>query len=118
MLITGLFLKMMVAKESREIGIFLSLGFNRNQIRAQYMIRVVTVLSIGILLGILLSATLGQQLISVISGSFGATSIKFIVNHFMTYIVLPSLLAIMVITTCWLSLKSSKVSSIRQRLME
>jgi len=118
MLITGLFLKMMLAKESREIGILLSIGFNQKNIRVQYMVRMLIVLITGIVFGILLSASLGQNLISMISSSFGASSIRFVVNPYVAYVLLPTLLALVVITTSWLSMNENKMSSISKRLME
>jgi putative ABC transport system permease protein len=117
-LITALFLKMMLTKESKDIAVMRSIGFNRRNVLRQYMTRILSVLLIGILSGIVLASTFGQSLFGIVSRSFGASSITFIVRPLLAYALLPSILVIAVFITGLVSVNRHRTASISRMLVE
>ncbi|ABX41818.1 ABC transporter permease [Lachnoclostridium phytofermentans] len=111
-LITAMFIKMLTAKDSAPISIMRGLGFSLRHIRTQYITRVLFVLFIGILIGTLAAGTLGQRIVSVIIP--GVTSLKFVINPLVAYILCPLLLAAAVTATIWISgISMKKMSDLR-----
>lgn len=98
-LITALFLKMLIAKDRRQIAILKSLGFGGGDIQRQYITRSVFVLLLGILLGAAAASTLGQGLIGMGGSMLGASNIQLIANLPIAYGVCPLLLATAVLFT-------------------
>lgn len=92
-LVTLLFMKMLVAKDSYPIAIMKSLGFTHSDIRLQYVSRSVFVLVVGFVLGTLLANTLGESIAGMIFTSFGAASFKFEINGPVAYFVCPLMMA-------------------------
>jgi len=74
-LITSLFLKMIISKDSSQIAIMKSIGFSLQYIRTQYLSNTLLLLAIGLLLGTFFSNTLGQRLVSLIWSQMGASHI-------------------------------------------
>ncbi len=103
MLMTALFFKMLLTKDAANMAIMRMLGFSIAQIRRQYMTRALVMVAIGILLGTLAAATLGQQFISLLGSFSGASEIQFIVNPVIAYILCPLLLTAAVLGTTWVS---------------
>jgi putative ABC transport system permease protein len=108
MLITSLFLKMLIAKDSSQIVIMKSLGLSLKDIRLQYITRALVVLNTGIILGTVFSNTIGQSMISAIISMIGAPKIEFIINPYHAYILCPIGLIIIVTITTLLSIVSIK----------
>lgn len=92
-LITLLFMRMLVAKDRYAIAVMKAFGFTNADIQAQYVTRSVFVLIIGILLGTLLANTVGETLASAVTGSFGASAFKFVINPAFAYLLSPLLMA-------------------------
>jgi len=112
MLITSLFLKMLIAKDSSQIAIMRGIGFSLKDIRIQYITRALLVLSVGIILGTVISNTVGQSLVGFIWSFMGASKIRFIINPVQTYILYPLALMIIVSLATILSTSSIKKSTI------
>lgn len=91
-LITLLFMRMLVAKDRYAIAIMKAFGFTNADIQVQYLARSLCVLSLGIVLGTLLANTLGEALVGVVIGSFGAASFAFVINPWLAYLLNPLLL--------------------------
>lgn len=117
-LISTLFLKMMLTKEAREIAILKSMGFSQRNLINQYMTRIMTTLIFGIIIGILLASTVGQGFINYISESFGASSITFIVNPLVSYVLAPGILVIAVSVTSFISLIRFRTTSVSRMIVE
>ena len=96
-LITLLFMRMLISKDRYTIAVLKSLGFTAADIKAQYLVRSVFVLVIGVLLGTVLANTLGQSLAGAVIGSFGASSFAFVVNPLEAYLIAPTLMALSVL---------------------
>lgn len=92
-LVTLLFMKMMVVKDRYSISVLKSLGFTSSDIRRQYVTRSVIVLVLGVLIGIVLSNTLGEVVGGALISSFGASSFHFEVNPWFAYALAPIVIA-------------------------
>jgi putative ABC transport system permease protein len=114
-LITAMFLKMLIAKDTSQITIMKSLGFSYKNIRVQYITRSLFVLFIGIVLGAIIASTLGQSLVSELGSFMGASHITFIVNPLFAYILCPlSLLIVVTMTTLISSTAIKKTNTIKE----
>jgi putative ABC transport system permease protein len=98
-LITSLFLKMLLAKDSTQITILRSIGFTVADIRRQYLARTLLVAGLGSLLGILAAGTIGQSLVRVLGSFLGASRIQLEVNPLLAYLILPAGLMLVVAVT-------------------
>lgn len=92
-LVTLLFMKMLVTKDRYSIAMMKALGFTNSDIMVQYVTRSVFVLLVGIVLGTLLSNTIGEVLTGAVISSFGASSFKFAVNPLSAYLLYPLMMA-------------------------
>jgi len=95
-LVTLLFMRMLVAKDSHAIAILKSLGFTNNDLRWQYGTRSVFVLVIGFVLGTLLANTLGQGMAGGLFASMGAASFRFETHGLSAYVIAPLAMALSV----------------------
>ncbi len=110
MLITILFLKLRLAKDSSEISILKAIGFSEGDIKKQYMIKVGGVSILGIILGILLTNLIGESLVNAalsISG-IGIKNINLITNSLIEYIVFPIVLIILIFIVISLVMRKTK----------
>lgn len=96
-LITAMFFKMLIAKDTSQTAIMLSLGFSTKDVRIQYITRALLILIIGTVLGIIMANTLGQK-ISVLLLS-GISNLQFVINPLIVYLLYPSVLILTVFTT-------------------
>lgn len=109
-LIVSLFIKMLVAKDTYEIAIMKSIGFGSRQIQLQYIVKTLLVLGIGIVLGTILSNTMGQSLVGILMSFTGASQIQFVINQLVSYILYPlSLVIIVAITTSICTTSTRKI---------
>lgn len=109
-LITILFLKLRLAKDSSEISILKAIGFSEGDIKKQYMIKVGGVSILGIILGILLTNLIGESLVNAalsISG-IGIKNINLIANSLIEYIVFPIVLIILILIVISLVMGKTK----------
>ena len=105
--ITAMFFKMLIVKDTPQIVIMRSLGFTAWNIRTQYISRAICVLLIGIVIGTAAAGTLGEALAGALLS--GTSSIQFIVNPIVTYILCPlSLTLVVTITIIFSSLTINK----------
>lgn len=98
-LITSLFLKMLLAKDSTQITILRSIGFTVADIRRQYLSRTLLIAGLGSLLGILTAGTIGQSLVHVLGSFLGASRIQLEVDPVLAYLILPAGLMLAVAVT-------------------
>ncbi|WP_018295712.1 ABC transporter permease [Corynebacterium lubricantis] len=118
LLITLLFVQMIVVKDRREIAILKSTGFTTADITAQYLTRTLVVTVVAILLGIILASTLGAWLAGLFLAQIGATSVRFIANPWLVYLLYPALLAITVTLATPLGMRSAKQITIANNIRE
>jgi putative ABC transport system permease protein len=94
MLITAMFFKMLIAKDAKAIAVMRGLGISIKDIRRQYITRAIIALLVGMILGSVAAVTLGQGLAGVILA--GISSMKFVINPWMSFIICPLALAAVV----------------------
>lgn len=96
-LITTLFATMVIARDTSQIAIQRGLGVPDRRIRGQYLTRFIAVLLAGVAVGTVLVATLGEYGVAAIFGStLGAPALRFDVNPWLAYGLLPLALAVTV----------------------
>lgn len=92
LLVTLLFMKLLTAKDRYSIGVMRSIGFTSMDITKQYAWRAVLVVIAGIILGTVLSGTLGERLAGAAISSFGAASFRFSINPLAAFVLSPLIL--------------------------
>ncbi|QQO07983.1 ABC transporter permease [Breznakiella homolactica] len=117
-LITSLFLKMIIAKESSRIGILKSLGFSETAVKFEYAVKAVAVLILGIVLGTVFSNTAGQGLVAAAWSLMGAPGIRLVINPVQAYILCPLALLAAVSATAAISLRRIRTVTIRGSVSE
>lgn len=96
-LITAMFFKMLIAKDTPQIAIMFSLGFSTKDIRIQYITRALLILIIGTVLGVIMANTLGQKISGLLLS--GISNLQFVINPLIVYVLYPSVLILTVLTT-------------------
>ncbi len=102
-LITAMFFTMLLAKDAGQSAIMKSLGFTNRDLNTQYLLRALAVLLAGIVSGTLAAGVLGQKLAGLLLATMGASHISFVVNPFISYLLIPALLVCGVGITCVIS---------------
>ncbi len=106
-LVTALFMKMLIAKDSYPIAVMKGLGFTDRDVTKQYITRAFIVLIIGILLGAILSNTLGEVLAGSLLAMLGAGRLNFIIDPVKAYLLCPLILTGSVLIATLLSTSSA-----------
>ncbi|MFL8798978.1 MULTISPECIES: FtsX-like permease family protein [unclassified Clostridioides] len=96
-LITAMFFKMLIAKDTPQTAIMFSLGFSTKDIRIQYITRALLILIIGTVLGVIIANTLGQKISGLLLS--GISNLQFVINPLIVYVLYPSVLILTVLTT-------------------
>ncbi|MDF2532156.1 MAG: hypothetical protein K0Q65_1737 [Clostridia bacterium] len=110
MLINVLFLKLRLAKDLSEIAVLKAIGFSEHDIKQQYMIKIGSVSTAGILAGIILTVVLGEKIINAalsIAG-LGVKKVGLIVNPIIQYILCPSVLLALMLLVTWTVMRTIK----------
>jgi putative ABC transport system permease protein len=105
-LITALFFKMLMSKEASQIAIMRGLGLSCRNIRTQYITRAILVLLVGIAAGSMTSVMLGGELAAMLIS--GISRMRLVINPFMSFMVCPLSLAVVVGVTVFLGSGSIK----------
>ena len=117
-LITSLFLRMLISKDSKRIAVMKSLGFSLRSLRVQYLTTALLLLVIGIGAGSLFSNTVGQRLVGFVWGFMGASQIRFVIDPLQAYVLMPLLLMLTVAVTTVVSIRGIKEQSIAATIAE
>jgi putative ABC transport system permease protein len=117
-LITSMFMRMLIAKDYAQIAILKSIGVSLKDIRVQYVTRALLLLNIGIVLGTIVSNTIGQYLVSALWSRMGASEISFVIDPVQAYILCPLGLMMVVSITTLMSIVSVKQPSIAEMAFE
>ena len=107
-LITSLFSRTLIAKDTPRIAIMRSLGISLGDIKTQYITRALVVLTAGVLVGTVIANTAGHWLLSAALSIVGAANIEFTVNPLLAYILIPVVLITIVAITTLVSIKAIK----------
>ncbi len=93
-LIISLFLKLLLAKNKYSIAVTKSVGYTNKDLKSQYFARIFIVMISGLVIGTLLSGTIGERVVSSALASFGADGFKFETDFVNTLLVIPIILFI------------------------
>lgn len=102
-LITVLFLKLLIVKNKYNIAVTKALGFTNLDLKKQFGIRIIVVMIFGVIIGTILTQTLGESIVAGVLSSFGAEGFKFQTNITKTFIIFPVLLFIVSLTAVYFS---------------
>lgn len=91
-LITLLFMKMLITKDRYSIAVLKASGFTNQAVRRQYLTRAAVVLVFGLVIGIILSNTLGEIVGVAVISSFGASFFHFQIAPLFAYVLSPLLI--------------------------
>ncbi|TVR86954.1 MAG: ABC transporter permease [Spirochaetaceae bacterium] len=117
-LITALFLKMLIIKDTGRIAIMKSLGFSLSDIRLQYQSTALVLLATGVVAGTVLSNTVGERAVGLLWSFMGAAQIRFVVQPLHAYLLLPLMLASAVALTTLHSVSRIRNTSIATTIVE
>lgn len=119
-LITALFLKLQMAKEASKCATLKAIGFSNKEIRSQYMMEVGVCAAIGIILGIIVSNTLGEMGTGAILSltGMGIAEFNFVINLPFTYGIAPIVLVGIALLTTWYSQNTVKNANIIEMIKE
>lgn len=94
MLITVLFLKLRLAKDSSEIAVLKAIGFSVQDIYEQYMIKIGFTSLLGITAGIIATDLLGERIVNagLMMSGLGVKEVSLVENPVIEYIIVPVLL--------------------------
>ncbi|MFK4997746.1 FtsX-like permease family protein [Bacillus sp. N9] len=105
-------MRMLIAKDDQQLAIMKSIGFSYNELRMQMIVKALLVLGIGVLLGTILSNTLGQSLVSALLSFIGASNIKFVIDPVKALLICPLMLVSGVVLATFITIAPIKKSSI------
>ncbi|MBA2657662.1 MAG: FtsX-like permease family protein [Tatlockia sp.] len=111
MLIASMFLVMLIYKQYRTIAIMKALGFSEQDLRIQFLIKILFVLCLGILFSLITVNTVGQWLVSIVWSFMGASDLRFIVDKLTIYLILP--LIFMTIVSLATLISTAKIKNIK-----
>lgn len=107
-LITSLFLRMLIAKDTTHIAIMKTIGFSKGDIRVQYITRILCVLVVGVVFGTVIANIAGPLIIGGLLSIMGAANISFVIDPLQAYILSPFVMAAVVISVASVNIVSIK----------
>ncbi|HOO32643.1 MAG TPA: ABC transporter permease [Thermotogota bacterium] len=118
LLITAFFMKMLMAKDGPQIAVMRSIGFSPTDIRIQNFARNSLVLLISIFLGTILSNTLGERMVNLMTAGLGASDIHFKIDYIRSFVFMPVIFFSVVLLTTYISSLQLKKKTIKELIME
>lgn len=106
--ITSLFVRLLIAKEVKEIAVMKGLGFTPHQIRLWQGTRILILLLGSILFGVAAANILGERLVSVLFGMFGLSELTFRIIPLQVYVIYPFLILLVVFLAVYTSCRPIK----------
>lgn len=119
-LITLLYMKLQLAKEHVQAATLKAIGFTSREIRLQHIVQMGITAVIGIVLGLIVSATVGESLVGFIlkMTGMGMDRFRFIWNITFTAITCPVILLACSVFTTWLIQRQARRISIIDLMRE
>lgn len=112
-MISFTFVNMLVIKDRHSLSILKSLGFTSADLKKLYMIGLVLLVILSIVLGMILTNTLGKSLAGIFIENMGIANFRFFIDEVFVFLVTPlSMVASVLIGThlASQSIKKMKVS--------
>ena len=117
-LITGLFMPLLLARDSAAIGLQFALGFRRSDITGQYLARAVLLLVPAIAVGSLLANFLGGSIAGVLLGPLGLSQVRLAVDPLLAWLLAPAALLAAVLLASAVSVRPRPAMFLNQALKE
>ena len=117
-LVTVMFLKLVMAREHRDIAVKKAIGLTNRDIRIQLGIRLLVVQGLGILVGTVLANTLGEGIFSLMLSSMGATRMTLLIQPLKAYLICPAIQLLVVTITAIGGTRAVKHYHIKEQIME
>jgi putative ABC transport system permease protein len=120
-LMTGLFTRMLIARDAGQLAIQRAIGADDGGLRQQYLTRILLVLILGVLVGTVAANTLGERLFNLMFeamfGGFeslgqGTSRIDFTVSGSLAYLALPAALLVSVTAATFVTTRSIATADI------
>jgi putative ABC transport system permease protein len=107
MLITALYLKLRLAKDSSEIAVLKAIGFSERDIKKQYLIKTGWISIIGILAGIVLTEILDDRIVNAALGisGLGIKKVALIPDPLIGYVLCPFILTALILAVTGFALR-------------
>jgi len=104
LLITVLFLKLNTAREYAQIANMKAMGFPSWDIRLQYIAKTGIMTAIGVLVGMLVSNILGENMVGALlsMAGFGLSRIEFVIRTPEIWVLYPLLVMMTALTAAWM----------------
>lgn len=104
-LIVVLFMKLRLAKDVAQIAAMKAIGFTNSDVRRQYLYKIGMVSMAGIVLGTFISNILGESIVSIVLSmmGLGISRITFIINPWITLVIIPMVLLTVAVGMTWIS---------------
>ena len=117
-LVTVMFLKLVMAREHRDIAMKKAIGFTNRDIRIQLGIRLLVIQGVGILIGTVLANTLGEGIFSLMLSSMGATRMTLLIQPLKAYLICPAIQLLVVTITVIGGARVVKHYHIKEQIVE
>ena len=103
-----LFMQLRLIKDASEIAGIKAIGFNDQDVKKQYLYKIGIVSILGIYTGIVFSNFFGEKLISGVFSvmGLGISKLKFIINPWIAFLIVPLVLIILGLSMTWFSLRN------------
>ena len=95
-LITSLFMKLLLAKDKKEIAALKAIGFTNQRINQQFLSRSLTVLVLGLTIGTLLSMTVGKAMSGLVTSALGGVNVQ-LTGSLLIYLGCPLLMLVVTV---------------------
>lgn len=104
-LIVVLYMKLRLAKDASQITAQKAIGFTDNDVRKQYLYKIVIVSAAGIFAGTIISNIIGESIVSAFFSmmGLGISQISFIINPLLSFVLIPLVLLVSSLGMTWLS---------------
>ena len=104
-LIVVMFMKLRLSRDVSQIAAMKAIGFSSRDIKKQYLYKICFTALIGISAGTILAGLIGDNIVSAAFGmlNLGISNVAFIINPWMTYIILPVFLLFLTAGMTWMS---------------
>lgn len=117
-LISTMFLQLVTAKEHSAIAIKKAMGFTNRDVRIQFGIRILVIQIIAIIMGTILTNTVGEVLFGAMMSTMGTTKITMLTNPLISYAASPLLQVLVCIVTVVSATKVVQKYHIRDQITE
>ena len=106
-----LFTRLLIAKDRRQISILKTIGSSDKEIKWQIVSRFVVVTALSLIVGTIISNTLGVEITKALMGGAGLSNIKFVINPWISLIFIPAFIALIVLASSRIT--SNQISEIK-----